>query len=118
MSSSRRSESLIVVPIVALAFIFFLILTARTILGIIISNLSGRDISGGKRGKRIIIKRRHGRRKFVELIDGHLLVLSPLVSQEYVLALTGVTTPSKHTLKNPKDTAERGRRAVQRRRRS
>jgi hypothetical protein len=41
----------------------------------------------------------------------HLLILAPLVAQEHVLVLTGVTTPSKYTLEHPKDTT-RGERGV------
>jgi hypothetical protein len=77
-NSSQRSESLIIVLIVFLAFFFFLILDARIIHVVIVgSSVHGCDVSGEKRRKRIIIKRRHREGKQVELVDPRLLVLAP-----------------------------------------
>jgi hypothetical protein len=55
-------------------------------------------IGSRERGEWIIIKRRHWKRKLIELVDAQLLVLAPLVAQEHVLALKSVMAPRKHTL--------------------
>jgi TRAP-type C4-dicarboxylate transport system permease small subunit len=94
----RRS---LVVVVVSLAFLFFLILVSGSFRVVIGESLHGCNISGGKGCKMIIIKWRHGRRK---LVNAHLLVLAPLVAQEHVLTLMGVTAPSKHTIEHPQDT--------------
>jgi hypothetical protein len=77
--------------IVVLAFLFVLVFAARNLI-IVGGNLHGRYVGGGERGKRIIIKWRHGKRKVIDLVNTHLLILSPLVAREHILVLMGVTT--------------------------
>jgi hypothetical protein len=78
--NSKKQAKLIVVLVIAVTIFLFLILTAKTILGVIVGGLHGREVHGAKRGKRIIIKRWHWERKLVKLIKSHLLVLVPLVA--------------------------------------
>jgi hypothetical protein len=74
-SLSQTSESLIIVIVLVLivTFFFLFILTVRTILGVVIGSLHGRNVNGRKRSKRILFKRRHESAKLVELIYAPLL---------------------------------------------
>jgi hypothetical protein len=99
--SSVKGRSLII--------IVFLILATGCFFITVGGSLHRRKIDNGKRGEKVIIKRRHWKRKLVKLVDALLLILAPLVAQEHVLALTSVTASSKHTLEYPKDTTRGGR---------
>jgi hypothetical protein len=100
--------------VVILAFLFFLVLATGSFIEIG-GSLHGRYVSGRERSKWVIIKPRHGKGKSKwviikprhgkgKLIDAHLQILMPLVAEEHVLALTGVTAPSKYALEHPQDT--------------
>jgi hypothetical protein len=106
-----KRRSLLVV-VVSLTFLSFFILAFGSFRIVVGGSLHGRDVSSGKRSKRIIIKRGHQKGK---LVDGHLLILALLVAQELVLALTGVMAPSKYTLEHPQDTTGGGRGVTRRR---
>jgi hypothetical protein len=102
---ARRSKSLV-------------ILTTETTLGVVVVRLHGHPIGGGKRGEGMIIKRRNQKGELIELVDTHPIGKAPLVAYAHLLALTSVTTPSKHALKHLEDTAGGGRRRAGQRRSS
>jgi hypothetical protein len=60
-------------------------------------------LGGGEKGKRILIERRLGKWKLVELIEAELVVLAPLVAEEHILALPSVPTHAEHTLEHSQD---------------
>jgi hypothetical protein len=88
--------------VVVLAFLIILILTVRGVIGVR-GSLHGCYVSGGERSKGILIERWVRKRELVEIINAHLLVLTALVAQKHILALTGVPAPGEHALEHPQD---------------
>jgi hypothetical protein len=113
-STLPKKRSLIIV--VVLTFLIFLVLIAGGFgVG---GRLRGRYVRGGKWSERVINKRRLGKRKLIEDIDAHVLILATLVAEDHILALVGVMTPSEDILECPQDATEGGGRGSGRRRRS
>jgi hypothetical protein len=96
-----KKQSLVVV-LAALTFLIFLVLTARDVIGAR-GSLHGHSVSGGRWSERIINRRRLGKRKLIEVVDAHVLILAALVAEDHILALADVMALRKYILERPQD---------------
>jgi hypothetical protein len=63
---------------------------------------------GGEKGKGILVERRLGKRKLIELVEAKVVILVASIVEEHILASPSVPTHAEHSLEDPQDATDGG----------